>query len=118
MIKILIPDRTTPNNIFGGFLRWIVETNGTLPLSVFFETNSDIDIKCETPSITRFFAEVIKMNGYIEYSGSAYGDDSDNSDESDFVDFDFNTTLNVPPGNYMVYVKIYSFAILSLLNFN
>ncbi len=71
LMDILIPDRETENNIFGGFLRWVVETNGKMPLSMYFETGSDIDVKCESAqTMSFFFSKVIELCGYIEYAGS------------------------------------------------
>lgn len=104
LMRLIIKDNLSENRIYGGFLRWIVETNGRLPLTAFFDGGHDIDIKCENKDvILALFMRVVSEKGYIEYSGSAY-DDDDEVNTRTFDEFSIKKDQEIPHGNYMIFI--------------
>ena len=104
--------------IFGGFLRWVVETvelGKDVTLEAFLLTGSDIDVAissyCKSGGrLARWFKKIIENGGSIEYAGMEYG-------KKDLMDVTFNladhytdsdATHSKPftPGNYMVYAVL------------
>lgn len=93
--------------IFGGFLRWIVETvaKGSSPtLAGFIATKSDIDVRiseyygCKS-RLSEWFKYVIDCGGIIEYSGIEYG-------KSTLKDVHVKYDGAFPAGCYMVYIPL------------
>lgn len=106
--------------VFGGFLRWIVETvelgNGNVTLEAFLSTGSDIDIAVEphpgcSHKLAEYFKRIIKNGGSVEYAGVKYGE-SDLMDVTFHLDDYFSDRDNniygeqLTPGNYMVYAML------------
>jgi hypothetical protein len=113
--------------IFGGFLRWLVETNGKGDFKDYVKNGGDIDIVCYTKSVydfTQLVKQVVTNKGYIEYFGNGYcgenngeenngEDDGENNNEDDgekkiTLHFDKYAkgyhTSELPLGNYGLYV--------------
>ena len=97
--------------IFGGFLRWLFETNGKANIDEFI-TSGDIDIYCKNNYVfMEFIKNVVARKGYIEYFGNQYGiNDDDIGDigggrQSQFKEIVIDeSTENVPNGNYAIYM--------------
>lgn len=88
LLRILIPkcascSKSSYCYIFGGFLRWLVETNGKKGLHEFFKTGADIDLCCRDPeTLITFLQGVAKNQGYVEYFGNHYGAPKDNEKDT------------------------------------
>lgn len=100
------PQQSDSVRVFGGFLRWIVETlsDVKMPSLVgFLATRADIDIQVRryrgcAATLSEWFARTIKLGCVIEYAGMVYGG-------SELVQVNIDpSSKTVQPGNYIVYI--------------
>ena len=96
--------------IFGGFLRWLAETNGKGRLEDFVRMGGDIDVHCDDKSaFIKLMQNVMVQKGYVEFFGNQYGV-SQNDDSPSKYSFseskidELNDFSDFPDGNYGIYV--------------
>jgi hypothetical protein len=97
--------------IFGGFLRWIVENEKCdVNMRDFLLAGSDIDIKIAfggKQKLLHFFKNVFDNGGAIEYVGIKYGETTPvNVDFSVSRIIESNRDIPIPVGHYMVWLPV------------